>query len=135
MRRKPYSELLAGASAGSLRPAPATEIPVPARAPETSSRGQAGTTSLSSEAAQRCRAEIRLLAAMIDRHHSSTDTEGKKMCLFTHEKLAKASAALARNDGDEAWVHLYGAAMMCRTFQIQPDDAERTIARLNSMLG
>jgi hypothetical protein len=72
---------------------------------------------------------------MIDQHHSTADSEGRTMCLFAHEKLSKATMALERNDGDEAWVELYGAAMLCRTFRIQPDEAERTIARLNSMLG
>jgi hypothetical protein len=71
---------------------------------------------------------------MIDRHHGSSGPEGKTMCLFAHEKLSKATLALERNDGDEAWVELYGAAIMCRTFQIQPEETERTIARLNTML-
>jgi hypothetical protein len=71
---------------------------------------------------------------MIDRHHALADAQGKTMCLFAHEKLSNASAALERNDGDEAWVELYGAAMLCRTFRIQPEEAERLIDRLNGML-
>ncbi len=43
--------------------------------------------------------------------------------------------ALDGGDGDDAWVQLFGAAMLCRTFQILPEEAERAIARLNSMLG
>jgi hypothetical protein len=72
---------------------------------------------------------------MIDRHRGATDAEGKKMCLFADEKLSNATAALGRGEGDTAWVELYGAAMLCRTFQFQAEEAEKTIARLNSMLG
>ena len=140
MRRKPYSELLAVAHAGSTRfisgkPSLAPQ-PISRAAARPHPGGQAtGKSPLSPEAAQRCRAEIRLLATMIDKHHGATDAEGKTMCLFAHEKLSKARIALESNDGDEAWVELYGAAMLCRTFRIQPEEAERTIARLNSMLG
>jgi hypothetical protein len=43
-------------------------------------------------------------------------------------------AAIDRGDGDDAWIHLFGAATLCRAFQIQPGDADRVVARLNSML-
>ena len=76
-----------------------------------------------------------MLTAMIDQHHRASDAEGRTMCMFAHEKLSKATIALEQGDGDEAWVELYGAAMLCRTFGIQPQEAERTVARLNNMLG
>jgi len=140
MRRKPYSELLAVAHAGSAKfvpgkPGPSTRPLSHAPAKPLPSSQPGGKAPVSREAAQKCRAEIRLLAAMIDQHHGLADAEGKTMCLFAHEKLAKATGALESGDGDEAWVELYGAAMLCRTFRIQPAEAERTIARLNSMLG
>jgi hypothetical protein len=72
---------------------------------------------------------------MIDKYRASADNDGKKMCLFADEKVARASMALDGGDGDDAWVQLFGAAMLCRTFQILPEEAERAIARLNSMLG
>lgn len=72
---------------------------------------------------------------MIDKYRASADQEGKQMCLFADEKLELAVAALDQGDGDRAWVQLLGAAMLCRTFQILPEEAEKTILRLNSMLG
>jgi hypothetical protein len=135
MRRKPYSQLLAMANAGTARPAVAhvaARVPIATREPGPTEQA---TAPLSPEAALRCRAELRSLSALVDQHRRSTDAEGKTMCLFVDEKLTAASVALDFGDGDGAWLQLFGAATLCRTFQIQPEDTERTIARLNSMLG
>jgi hypothetical protein len=130
MRRKPYSELLALANRGSQAPtpqiAPPKPLPVAVHSPDKP---------ISPEAAARCRAELKILASMIEQHRRSTDGEGQKMCLFVDEKLIAASVALDRGDGDGSWIQLFGAAKLCRTFQIQPEESERVISRLNSMLG
>jgi hypothetical protein len=90
---------------------------------------------MSPEAAAKCRAELRILAALVDQHRRTTDPEGQKMCLFVDEKLSAAAVALNRGDGDGSWIQLFGAAKLCRTFQIQPLESERVISRLNTMLG
>lgn len=129
MRRKPYSELLALANGGLQTPtriAPAKPLPVSSHPSEKP---------MSAEAAAKCRAELKTLTAMIDQHRRSTDAEGKKMCLFVDEKLHEGALALNRGDGDGSWIQLFGAAKLCRTFQIQPEESERVISRLNSMLG
>jgi hypothetical protein len=133
MRRKPYSQLLAMANSGAAAPS----VPEARRSREAmpNTPAPAAHAALSPEAALKCRAELRTLTALIDQHRRSADSEGKAVCLFVDEKLAAASAALDRGDGDGSWLQLFGAATMCRTFQIQPKETERTLARLNSMLG
>ena len=143
MHRKPYSELLAAANRGARGaapyvppPRPAANIPPPKPAPVALpvSRHPAEKP-ISPEAAARCRAELKILSALVEKHRRLTDADGKKMCLFVDEKLAAASVALNRGDGDGSWIQLFGAAKLCRTFKIQPEESERVISRLNSMLG
>jgi len=130
MRRKPYSDLLALANGGAQK---ATQYIAPAKPLAVSSHPS--EKPMSPEAAAKCRAELKMLVAMIDQHRRSTDAEGQKMCLFVDEKLSDAAVALNRGDGDGSWIQLFGAAKLCRTFQIQAGEAERVISRLNAMLG
>lgn len=134
MRRKPYSELLALANAGPRAAAPYVPPPKPAPIAVRTS-GHPAEKPMTPEAAAKCRAELKILNAMIEQHRRSSDADGKKMCLFVDEKIAAASVALNRGDGDGSWIQLFGAAKLCRTFQIQPEESERVISRLNSMLG
>ncbi len=88
---------------------------------------------VSQKAEMRCRAELKGLTSMVEDSIRRADANHRKECLFVSEKLAAASSALDRGDGDGAWVHLFGAATLCRTFSIHPEKAARVLERLNGM--
>ena len=117
MRRRIYSEL------PGMQPADLMESE-PAPAPLTGG--------IDREKAEWYRAEIHKLFAIVQQHRLLSGADGQAKCLYADEKLGEASAALDRGDGENSWLHLYGAATFCKTFEIAPEKAERTLNRLNS---
>jgi len=130
MRRKPYAQLpgvYLSTGGSQLRDSGQTSARA---APEV----KASAAALSAEEALRYRAEIQNLAAMTARHRSSASGEGRKVCAFTDEKLAEASGALDKGDGEACWFHLFGAAKICVGFETESEQVKQAIGRINALL-
>lgn len=80
------------------------------------------------------RAEIRNLAAIVERHREKTDSDGLQACAFVSDKLAEATRSLDGGDGEKSWLHLYGAAKLCLSFGIEPAAVNGALAKINGLL-
>ena len=128
-------------------PDPATQAPTPLSAPDPWSFPDTAAASLDNPAGstknrsgqgqgagQRYEAEIRFLSLLVEKHRRSTDSNGLKACEFVTSKRSDASRAVAIGDEEGAWFHVFGAASLCRSFDIDSQKIEQVIARLNNLL-
>ena len=135
MRRKPYAELPGvGLSVGKKatpEPPRSSPAPLPMRAAAPAPRNSPG---MKPETVRKFTAEIRNLSLLLDQPRLKTDADGQKMCSYTEEKLAQAASALDHGDGEASWFSLFGAAKLCKSFQIQPEKSERALHRIKGLL-
>jgi hypothetical protein len=103
-------------------------LPDSPQPPSSSKPGQ------SRSVATRYEAEIRFLSLLVEKHRRSTDANGMKACEFVGSKLADASRAIAAGDEEGAWFHLFGAASLCRSFEIDAHKVAQVIVRLNNLM-
>ena len=137
-RRRPYAEL-PGVELSTSQGFPAENNSeqlkelntLLSREPPASSPNQAG---LHDEAAARYRTEITILTGLIQSYRLTADPGGLDLCSYASKKLAKASVALDRGDGEGCWFHIFGAATLCRSFGVYPEEAERALHRLDLLL-
>ena len=126
-------------------PDPATQAPTPPSAPDPWSfpdtvaaslenPAGSGRNSSGQGAGQRYEAEIRFLSLLVEKHRRATDSNGLKACEFVTSKLSDASRAVAIGDEEGAWFHVFGAASLCRSFDIDSQKIEQVIVRLNNLL-
>ncbi len=85
-------------------------------------------------AAERYQAEIRFLSLLVEKHRRSTDHNGVKACEFVNSKLADASRAITSGDEEGAWFHVYGAASLCTSFEIEAQRVSQVLVRLNNLM-
>jgi len=109
--------------------------PIPDLDPAPPAQADAPTlTGQRAQIAERYEAEIRFLSLLVEKHRRSTDSNGIKACEFVSSKLADASRAIAIGDDEGAWFHVFGAASLCRSFDIDAPRITQVIARLNKLM-